>query len=352
MTILADAKDWRERWIEADDALAIASGGQGSAKIVRSRELGDGTLYFLKILSRQNDAKRRERMYVEVSCYRVLNHPRIPRLIESNSNSYADVTHKLYLVTEYIPGGCLENVYVPVLMDDAIAASLQLCEILQYCHKNSVVHRDIKPSNIILRNKAIADLVLVDFGMSYHEDVAAIDTPAREEVGNRFVRLPELAAESTLKRDPRSDVTLCAGILFFLLTGIRPAQLSDHEGRMPHQRTDVVRKLSGHSGLDIDQLLVLFDRAFDFRIDHRFQDADELAAGIRACVAHENAIKANDTLAMMQRIKMMVTAPAEVAVREKMAQLTSIANFIRHCTRQIGQSLGDAFGVLPIFWST
>jgi eukaryotic-like serine/threonine-protein kinase len=190
MTILADAKDWRERWIEADDALAIASGGQGSAKIVRSRELGDGTLYFLKILSRQNDAKRRERMYVEVSCYRVLNHPWIPRLIESNSNSYADGTHKLYLVTEYIPGECLENVYVPVLMDDAIAASLQLCEIVQYCHKNSVVHRDIKPGNIILRNKAIADLVLVDFGMSYHEDVAAIDTPAREEVGNRFVRLP------------------------------------------------------------------------------------------------------------------------------------------------------------------
>ena len=87
MGIFSDAKDWKERWVEAVDLHRIEPGGQGSAKIVRRRDQDDGTLYFLKILSRQNDLTRRERMYVEVTCYRVLDHPAIARLIESNRGS-------------------------------------------------------------------------------------------------------------------------------------------------------------------------------------------------------------------------------------------------------------------------
>jgi eukaryotic-like serine/threonine-protein kinase len=88
-----------------------------------------------------------------------------------------------------------------------------------------------------------SDLVLVDFGMSYHEEASALVTPAWEEVGNRFLRLPELASESSLKRDPGSDVTFCGGILFLLLTGSRPGQLIDHDNCMPHQRAEAQRKL-------------------------------------------------------------------------------------------------------------
>jgi eukaryotic-like serine/threonine-protein kinase len=344
MTIFSDAKVWSDRWVEVDDASRIISGGQASAKVVRRRDNDDGTLYFLKILSRQTDLKRRERMYVEVACYRVLDHPHIPKLIESNCSSYTDNAYKLYLVTDFVRGACLENVPTPASTDDAIAASLQLCSILSYCHANEVFHRDIKPSNIILRDYLFSDLVLVDFGMSYHGEVSTAITPEGEEVGNRFLRLQELASESNLKRDPRSDVTFCGGMLFFLLTGIRPAQLIDHDNRMPHQRTDVVRQLSDHTSLDIDQILALFDRAFDFRIDRRFQDAGELAAAIRGCVRRDIAVKVENTQAMMERIKRRVSSPADVAIRAQMEVLAQVIRAIQRSTEHICATLGGAFG--------
>lgn len=213
------------------------------------------------------------------------------------------------------------------------------------------MHRDIKPGNIIFRGNILGDIVLVDFGMSYHEEASANVTPTGEEVGNRFLHLPELACESSLKRDPRSDVTFCGGILFFLLTGVRPVQLSDQDGRMPHQRLDAVSKLASHAGLDTDHLLALFDRAFDFRIDHRFQDAGALADAIDGCVIRQQAARSMDVQATMERIKTRVSSPAEVAIRQKMDLLRHIILFMQQITEDLCETLGGAFGRYLTGWA-
>ena len=67
----------------------------------------DGTLAFLKILSRQGDTERRARFFREASAYATVDHDGIPRLVESNAHHHQDLAYKVYLITEFIEGPTL-----------------------------------------------------------------------------------------------------------------------------------------------------------------------------------------------------------------------------------------------------
>jgi serine/threonine-protein kinase len=55
-----------------------------------------------------------------------------------------------------------------------------------------VVHRDIKPDNIILKSGVPSEVVLLDFGLNYHEQPDAdFQTENWQEVGNRFLQCHE-----------------------------------------------------------------------------------------------------------------------------------------------------------------
>lgn len=101
-----------------------------------------------------------------------------------------------------------------------------------------------------------------------------------QEIGNRFLRLPELSAGSRLRQDPRSDLSFAAGILFYGLTGRNPNILQDAEGRLPHQRSAALATLKSAVGARLPRLLSLFDDAFAPRITDRFTTADTMLAGL------------------------------------------------------------------------
>jgi serine/threonine-protein kinase len=145
------SKSWKERWTTVSDE---GNGSQSKTKRVRSK-IDDSPERFLKILLHQNDALRRNRMFREVACYRTLNHPSIPKIIETNVDRYEDPQYKLYLVTELIEGATLERVIEdkgPFPADIGIPLVIRLLEVVEFCHDNDTVHRDIKPDNILLKD--------------------------------------------------------------------------------------------------------------------------------------------------------------------------------------------------------
>ena len=271
---------WRDRWNVVEK---LPGGGQAFAYVVTRKADPCAGSFFLKVFH-GTASERRARMFREVASYRTLSHRGIPKLIESNAAEYKDLTAQLYLVTELIAGKNLGQ-YVgnrPLSTADSLNIFSQLLDVVEYAHAQEVIHRDIKPENVMVESSAPLKIQLVDFGLSFagaeHDDDHS--TLLGQEIGNRFLRLPEHGASSANKRDARSDLTQCVGILFFVLTGLPPRLLEDENRLRPHQRAAARERLARHVDLDLLSLLSVFDRAFEIKIDGRWQTVEELRLGL------------------------------------------------------------------------
>ncbi|TDU28889.1 serine/threonine-protein kinase [Panacagrimonas perspica] len=287
MNAWTDAVGWDGEW---EPQGQLPAGGQGVVKHVRHRVTGQAAC--LKILSRQSDPERRARFFREATAYATCLHAGIPRLVSSNANLHEDPKRKLFLVIDFVEGPTIaEHVgrNGPLPFDEAAAIVLRLLEIVGYVHGEGWVHRDIKPDNIILRASSPADPVLLDFGLGYR-DGASNDfrTEQGQEIGNRFLRLPELSAGSPAKQDVRTDLAFLGGIFFFLLTATSPATLLDQAGRMPHQRAEATAAIRLTAGPALNVLLSFFDRTFSQKISGRFESANAMRKELEAVVHRQN----------------------------------------------------------------
>jgi eukaryotic-like serine/threonine-protein kinase len=280
---------WSRRWSITDHSRKFR-GGQGRGQRVHDVAGRDG---FLKLLSRPGAEQSRKRFAREVTSFSTLGHAGLPALLDENATEWRNREVELFLVLEYIEGCTLaEFVEEHREIDLAMALSTvrRVLEIVAHCHKNDVVHRDIKPNNIVMRQGDGADPVLVDFGLSFNSALE-VDGVTRvgEEVGNRFLRLPEHATGS---RSPVSDITQVVGLLYYMLTHSEPRVLEDEAGLKPHQRI-AERAAVGlaASGGQLIRLLDLFDRAFSTRIDDRFATASELADALDRVTASEPEVR-------------------------------------------------------------
>jgi serine/threonine protein kinase len=262
---------WGREW-EVIPGVA-SSGGQG--KVHKVRHCRDGIIGALKELHPQHlrVRERRFRVYSEAAALQFLQGQGTPRLLGSNAETWDKGDGPLYLVTEWIEGHTLTNVVNgrPQPLNDAVTCISRLGATLERVHTAGILHRDLKPDNVICRDGRFEEPVLVDFGMAWHQpDEGAIPefhTPPGQEIGNRFLRLPEHAA-GVNSRDARSDVAALVGLLFYILTGKAPRILLDEQGRMPHERASFLPELT--SDPRWSRLTSLFATGFQVRIEYRY----------------------------------------------------------------------------------
>ena len=210
-------------------------------------------------------------------------------------------------MTDFLTGPTLRewrDAQPHVDLNTAITTTRSLLTTLRECHSAGFVHRDVKPDNIILVDGDPARVMLLDFGLNFHgaPDID-FDTEHLQEIGNRFLRLPELSSGSFLKQDPRSDLSFAAGILFYILTGMHPDLLQDAEGRMPHQRSGVIAVLRDIGGVRYNRLASLFDNSFAPLIADRFTNADAILKSIdRMMENHEVGRSTEDDLKVILEV--------------------------------------------------
>ena len=270
--IWVDYPRWSVNWTSLEK---LPGGGQGFAR--RARRKRGGCTAFLKAIRAKRNSERRARFFREATAYDTIRVAGIPGLIESNAHQWENARVEPYIATEFIQGPTLRQWLVAqehFELDAAVETTRKLLAIISACHVARVVHRDVKPDNIILANADPTRPWLLDFGLSFHQ-IQGVDfrTEDWQEVGNRFLRLPELSAGSPVKQDPRSDLSFVAGILFYMLTGQNPDVLQDAEGRLPHQRQVNHAKIRRVAGIRLTRLLSFFDAAFAPHIADRFTDA-------------------------------------------------------------------------------
>ncbi|MFT7623512.1 MAG: tetratricopeptide (TPR) repeat protein [Myxococcota bacterium] len=98
---------------------------------------------------------------------------------------------------------------------ELVELSRQLCEALQYAHKNHIVHRDLKPDNVMVTWDGAVKLL--DFGLA-----RAMDRSNNPEVqgGTPHFMSPEQARYETL--DHRTDIYSLGATMYAVCTGRPP----------------------------------------------------------------------------------------------------------------------------------
>lgn len=340
---------WDEKWKIIEQ---IGQGGQGKTFLIERKNLVDSSeRYVLKQLNKQNDLRSRKRMHREVSALKTLDYPGIARLVDSNTENFKDFSIPLYMVTEFAPGMTLHKFVRDKNLNviEAVYLVDRLLSILDKCHKYDIIHRDIKPNNIIIRNGDIKDPVLIDFGISFNQsDLEDTDlTESWEQVGNRFLTLPEQQSKSSLQRDPRSDITQCCGILFFTLTKLNPINLGDEEKRKPHQRPEGKESLARLSSNLLAKVNRIFDRAFEHPIDYRWQSIPPLKESLMQCVQPVQSEGTNDSANDIARIREKLSTSPDYAMRQSFQSLANqIVQEIHKVGSTVARELGSEFGTI------
>lgn len=319
-------KPWLENWKVVE---ALGGGGQGVTSVVENRASQKGVLKVLVEKYKANP-KARGRMSSEVSNLKILKSvgAKVPQVLEANSEDTADSETERYFVMEFIPGQTLDKLVNPPIglsLEESVNICVALIQTLRVAHNQPIYHRDLKPENVMIRDFGAFDVVMLDFGISFHGTDGPNLTTHSESFHNGLIHLPERTGVEAGKRDPRSDLTDIAAILYYCLATQPPRNLEDGHGKPIHTTIQSKLKPKCFDEIQLRKLNGFFARGFQKDIRSRFQTVDEVERRLLDLLSP-------DTLTTNEDL--------EFVLRNSIKQLqldkkTLIANFRRNIERGI-----------------
>jgi non-specific serine/threonine protein kinase/serine/threonine-protein kinase len=222
-----------------------------------------------------DDADGLERFRTERQILAQLEHPNIAQLLDGGTTDDGVP----YLVMEYVDGVPVDRFAVERRLSRTarLKLFLQVCDAVQYAHRNLVVHRDLKPGNILVTAEGIPKLL--DFGIAKRLTGESV---ARTATARALT--PEYASpEQVLGRNigTASDVYSLGVLLFVLLAERRPY------GAAAAQPADLLRAICEEdpvwepAGLIQGDLHSILDKALRKEPDRRYLSVEQFAADIR-----------------------------------------------------------------------
>ncbi|XP_008180551.1 titin isoform X2 [Acyrthosiphon pisum] len=158
----------------------------------------------------------KEKAQEEVDIMNCLRHPKLLQL-----DAAFDKPREVVLVTEYISGG---ELFERVVADDftltekdCILFTRQICEGVDYMHKQNVVHLDLKPENIMCQSRTSHSVKLIDFGLAQK---IVPGQPMRVLFGTPEFIPPEIIGYEPIGLE--SDMWSVGVICYVLLSGLSP----------------------------------------------------------------------------------------------------------------------------------
>ena len=178
----------------------------------------------LTISPRMESPRARARFQREVELTARLDHPNIARLYDSGLHQ-----GMCYYAMELIDGVPLDQYVKSKALSRRQTLTLMrsVCQAVLFAHLHAVIHRDLKPSNILV--SADGQPHVLDFGLAkslLEEEEAPAISIEGQIAGTPAYMSPEQAAGHQNQIDTRTDVFSLGVILYELLTGQSPHDLS------------------------------------------------------------------------------------------------------------------------------
>ena len=160
-----------------------------------------------------------ERFLREIAFSSELDHPRIPKVLDSGKIGDMPFYVMTYVEGESLRSRLLREKQLPI--PAAIRITCDIISATSYAHKRGIVHRDIKPENVIIARDG--SVYVLDFGIARAIVESGLDrlTSTGIGVGTPAYMSPEQAlGDRTL--DARSDVYSIGCVMYEMIAGIPP----------------------------------------------------------------------------------------------------------------------------------
>lgn len=252
-------------------------GRGGSATVYLADQQGEGFTrrVALKIVDRGPDSLR---FRAEQKILATLEHPGIARLYDAGITP----SGRPYLVMELVRG---ENLIescrqAGTPLRERLHLFLAVLVAVEHAHGAGVVHRDLKPGNILVSDRG--EPKLVDFGIARLQGMETTHT-------QHAAMTLAYASPEQVRGEPAgvpSDIYSLGVVLYELLTGRRPYQLSDASvetlartirEQEPEKPSAACRELRGDLRGDLDAILL---KALRKEPGQRYASAADFAADL------------------------------------------------------------------------
>jgi len=198
-------------------------------------------------------------------------HPHICALHE-----HFDEDGYYYIILDHVGGGEMFDHLIesgPYSEADAARLIREVASALAFCHGISLVHGDLKPENIMLSsaNSSDAGVKLVDFGGAEVLDEEHLKfKPSTVRAKTEAYCPPEDLKNKKAALSPSSDTWALGVILYIMLTGLHPFDLSGNTSdddvvkkillkKHPPIRNSPITEHLSNSAIDLIEKLIVWD---------------------------------------------------------------------------------------------
>jgi len=246
-------------------------------------------------------SKARRLFEREIDLIAQLDHPNIVRIRDSGVAG-----GQYFFSMDYVRGLPL-NEYVEsqqLSLRQTLELFAKVCNGVGHAHQKGVIHRDLKPANILADNRG--EPHILDFGLaksagSPKEGISMLSVTG-EIKGTYSHMSPEQATGQTEQVDMRTDVYSLGIILYQLLTGRYPYDVSGSVlttlSKIERQEPVRIKKVIARFDSEVEAVVL---KCLEKDPDQRYHSAGELGDDIRRWLNGEALVIKSNSLAYLLR---------------------------------------------------
>ncbi|MDH5510359.1 MAG: serine/threonine protein kinase [Nitrospinota bacterium] len=215
----------------------IGEGGMGA--VYKAVQLSTGKFVAIKVVSANHTQNEEtiKRFQREVKLQTQLSHPNLVSILDFSKTSEGEY----YFVMEFVEGKSLSRRIKEsgqMELEEFMEITFQLCDGLEYAHRQGIIHRDLKGDNIIVMDLDHQLVVkILDFGlakavMEEDQQITSEITQMGSALGTPAYMAPEQAMGEVNKLGPHTDIYTLGVMLFQMLAGQLPFKASTPWGLM------------------------------------------------------------------------------------------------------------------------